>query len=105
MQVALRFLRPLLPALCALCPAFVEAAPEAAKTDWPAYMAAHDLVWEKLPAQWHEGAFLGNGLLGAMIYLSEDGKSLRWDLGRSDVTDRSARIPLGTLTLQTVGTL
>jgi hypothetical protein len=73
--------------------------------DWPAFLGRHDLVWEKLPAQWHEGAFLGNGLLGAMIYLSEDGKSLRWDLGRSDVTDRSARIPLGTLTLQTVGTL
>ena len=73
--------------------------------NWPQFMARHDLTWNKLPAQWHEGAFIGNGLLGAMIYLSEDGKNLRWDIGRSDVVDRGGRIPIGTLTLKTVGAL
>lgn len=75
------------------------------KINWPNFLARHDLVWEKLPAQWHEGAFLGNGLLGSMIYLSEDGKNLRWDIGRSDVVDRGGRISIGTLTLKTVGSL
>jgi alpha-L-fucosidase 2 len=73
--------------------------------NWPQFMARHDLVWERLPAQWHEGAFIGNGLLGAMIYLSEDGKNLRWDIGRSDVVDRGGRLPIGTMTLKTTGTL
>lgn len=73
--------------------------------NWPQFMARHDLVWEKLPKLWHEGAFTGNGLLGAMIYLSEDGEHLHWDIGRSDVVDRGGRIPVGTLTLKTVGKL
>jgi alpha-L-fucosidase 2 len=75
------------------------------KIPWPQFMARHDLTWEKLPAPWHEGAFIGNGLLGAMIYLSADKQNLRWDIGRSDVVDRGGRIPVGTLTLKTVGAL
>ena len=75
------------------------------KINWPQFMARHDLVWEKLPARWHEGAFIGNGLLGAMIYLDDEGKYLRWDMGRSDVGDRGNRLPVGTLTLKTSGAL
>ena len=91
MQVALRFLRPLLPALCALCPAFVEAAPEAAQTDWPAYMAAHDLVWEKqIPAGFFNGAFLGDGVTGGNLYKDPaDPKGLRLLMGRYDIIAHS----------------
>ena len=36
--------------------------------DWPKFMAQHDLVWNKLPADYFEGAFIGNGLLGAIVF-------------------------------------
>ena len=31
--------------------------------DMEKYMRQHALIWEQLPMQWNEGAFLGNGLL------------------------------------------
>lgn len=85
------------------------------RVDWQSFLARHDLTWESLPAAWDAGAFLGNGLLGAMIYLDRDG-GLRWDIGRSDVTDHRgkpgespnatfdrARLPIGRFELQPVG--
>jgi hypothetical protein len=57
------------------------------RIDWPAFLARHDPVWTEKPRAWEAGAFLGNGLLGAMIYAIEK-EALHWDVGRSDVTDR-----------------
>jgi alpha-L-fucosidase 2 len=37
------------------------------KVDFPKYMAQHDLIWEEIPNQWNEGAFVGNGQVGMMI--------------------------------------
>ena len=75
------------------------------KVDWPAFLARHDLVFETLPTQFDYGAFLGNGLLGAMIY--RDGENrLRWEMGRADVTEHrrdNNRLPIGGLVLETVG--
>jgi alpha-L-fucosidase 2 len=65
---------------------------------WDEFLGRHDLKWERLPRSWHEGAFTGNGLLGAMIY-SEGTNALQWDVGRSDVTDRGFRIVIGSFTL------
>ena len=79
--------------------------------NWSDFLARHDLVWQKLPAAWHEGAFIGNGLLGAMIY-GDKTAALRWDIGRSDVTDHrpgnnacfdKARLPIGHFVLTPVG--
>lgn len=79
--------------------------------NWPEFLARHDLTWTALPAAWHEGAFIGNGLLGAMIY-SDKNAPLRWDIGRSDVTDHrpgsnacfdKARLPIGHFVLAPVG--
>lgn len=53
--------------------------------NWAQFLSRHDLVWERLPGTWTEGAFIGNGLLGAMAYTEKD--ALRWDVGRSDVCD------------------
>jgi len=68
-------------------------------------MARHDLIWEALPDDFDYGAFLGNGMLGSMIY--QDGpQRLRWEMGRSDVTEHrrdNARLPIGGLVLTTVG--
>jgi hypothetical protein len=38
--------------------------------DWPKFMARQDLVWDQLPRQWNEGAFVGNGLLGFFLRIA-----------------------------------
>lgn len=74
------------------------------RIDWPRFMARHDLVWESLPRQWHEGAFIGNGLQGAMIY-GTNTEPLRWDIGRTDITHRGNRLPIGQMVLVPQGTI
>lgn len=51
------------------------------------YMATQALQWEQLPMQWNEGAFLGNGRIGMMVYVDSVDNSLTLWLGRPDVTD------------------
>ena len=57
------------------------------KIDWPKFMAQHDLVWEDIPLQWAEGAFVGNGQLGMMLYAKKDENRFNFHVGRQDVTD------------------
>ncbi|ULL13589.1 alpha-L-fucosidase [Paenibacillus sp. H1-7] len=79
--------------------------------DWEAFLGRHDMLWSPHPSSWESGAFIGNGLLGAMIYSLSD-QELQWDIGRSDVTERQPtntpiygkhRLPIGKLLLKTVG--
>lgn len=75
------------------------------RVDWPAFLSRHDLVFETLPTRFDHGAFLGNGLMGAMIY-ADGPDRLRFEIGRSDVTDRrfdNARLPIGGMVLKTAG--
>ena len=75
------------------------------RVDWPGFMARQDLSWDILPAKFDDGAFLGNGLMGATIYQDGD-KRLRWEMGRADVTEHrrdNARLPIGGLVLTTIG--
>ena len=77
------------------------------RIDWPAFLGRHDLVWEVLPATFDHGAFLGNGLLGATIY-TDGPDRLRFEIGRSDVTDHrrdNGRLPIGGMVLKTAGTI
>jgi hypothetical protein len=55
--------------------------------DWQAFLGQHDLVWEQLPRQWNEGAFVGNGQLGMMVYATLKDNRIDFHLGRQDVTD------------------
>lgn len=55
--------------------------------DWPEFIGRHDLVWEETPRQWNEGGFVGNGLLGMMVYATLNDNRIDFHLGRSDVTD------------------
>src|SRR5262245_43333046 len=96
-----------LPLFVALLAPPVSAAP----IDWPAFLSRHDLVWKRVPARWEDGAWLGNGLLGAMVY-AEGQQALAWQLGRSDVTDGArrpapllarARLPSGRMVLEAAG--
>lgn len=72
------------------------------RIQWKTFLAKHDLTWPELvfhqgymeptnpgrtprhAYEWGEGAFLGNGMLGAMIY-KDSSQTLRWELGRCDV--------------------
>ena len=57
------------------------------KINWPQFMAQHDLVWQDIPLQWAEGAFVGNGQLGMMLYAKMDENRFNFHVGRLDVTD------------------
>ena len=66
--------------------------------DWEKFLAKQDLVWNTMPTNWESGAFVGNGLLGTMIYASET-NTLQFDIGRSDVTDKGDRVAIGRFVL------
>jgi alpha-L-fucosidase 2 len=81
--------------------------------DWPKFMSRQDLVWDKIPADYFEGAFVGNGLLGTIIFKDDLMPStLRFEIGRTDVYDHrtktssayeTSRLPIGQLLLTPVG--
>lgn len=77
--------------------------------DYKSFFAKQDMVFDSLSTNWEEGAFLGNGLLGVMVY-KEDARAIRFDLGRTDVVDHRegmnpsigrARLPIGKFVLRT----
>lgn len=80
--------------------------------NWEQFLGKQDLTWNELPMSWKDAAFIGNGLLGATIYKIRNSKSIRFDIGRSDVVDHrdnepvnegKARLPIGKIELNTVG--
>lgn len=81
--------------------------------DWSSFLSRHDLLWKTRPMSWDEGVFLGNGMLGVMIYGEEHKLKrnvLRFVLGRCDVIatreDGKAfpvRVPIGELELKLDG--
>ncbi|VGO13848.1 hypothetical protein PDESU_02405 [Pontiella desulfatans] len=82
-----------------------------AAVDWATFLARHDLVWTEAPQAWHDGPFLGNGMLGSMLHQVDD-HTLRISLGRADMEDhqpegtsfiKQSRLPNGYFTLKTVG--
>ncbi|NQU52215.1 MAG: hypothetical protein HQ522_06710 [Bacteroidetes bacterium] len=77
--------------------------------DWGSFLSHHDLVWEKTPDDYFNAPFLGNGLLGAMLYAPK-GEKFRLDIGRTDVVEHrksdarsiidNDRLPVGHFTLE-----
>lgn len=57
------------------------------RVDWASFLKRHDLIWEQLPNQWNEGAFIGNGQLGLMAFATTQDNRIDFHLGRQDVTD------------------
>jgi alpha-L-fucosidase 2 len=55
--------------------------------DWEKFLARHDLVWEQLPEAWDEAPFLGNGLMGALLYKETGTNAIRLEVCRNDVQD------------------
>ena len=54
---------------------------------WAAFLREQDLRWAKLPTVWHEGPFLGDGLLGSMIYKEPDANKIRFTTQHGRVQD------------------
>lgn len=78
------------------------------EVNYKEYFTRQDLIFDSLSTKWEEGAFLGNGLLGVMIY-KETENAIRFDLGRTDVVDHReginpsigrARLPIGKFVLR-----
>ncbi len=46
------------------------------RVNWPDFMARHDLIWDRLPADYYEGPFVGNGLLGTVIFKDDRGAGM-----------------------------
>lgn len=53
------------------------------RIDWPAFLARHDMLWKRLPRNWREAPWTGNGMLGSMIWSEKD--ALRLQVFRGDV--------------------
>lgn len=81
--------------------------------DWQDFLVRHDLLWDRLPTEWYEAPFLGNGMMGTMI-LKDPKKGFRLQIHRSDVQDHRdnshgstpysrPRLPIGHFTLEPVG--
>ena len=81
-----------------------------AAVDWESFLGRHDLLWDSMATKWEEAPFLGNGMMGTMIWQTGD-HMLRWDIGRGDVQDHRpgggmynrCRLPVGYFMLRTVG--
>lgn len=81
---------------------------------WETFLRGQDLRWSRLPALWYEGPFLGDGLLGSMIYREPDANQIRFTVQHGRVQDHrpefgsgwgTCRLPVGHLTLEPVGTI
>lgn len=92
---------------------------------WRRFLGGQDMVWSRLPADFFEAPFLGNGGLGASAYQDPGGHRLQFTLGDARVHDHQdvagpvtnngqtaemsvavwgrARLRIGYLTLDTVG--
>src|SRR3954451_7138985 len=84
------------------------------RIDWAGFLAGADLIWKRMPTTWYEGPFLGNGFLGSGIYAEPGANAVRFNVQHSEVQDHRpqfgslfglARLPIGYLTLEPVGTI
>ncbi|GAA1156721.1 hypothetical protein GCM10009654_10730 [Streptomyces hebeiensis] len=82
--------------------------------EWQRFLAGQDLIWKRMPRTWYEGPFLGNGLLGSLVYQEPGENALRFTVHHSEVQDHRpqfgsdwgvARLPVGNLLLHPVGTI
>jgi hypothetical protein len=78
------------------------------------FLKGQDLLWGRMPRAWHEGPFLGDGLLGSMIYKDPGQNRIRFTVQHGAVQDHrpqfgsgwgTCRLPVGHVTLDPVGTI
>lgn len=89
------------------------------KINWDNFMQEQQLYWDSISTNYYTGILLGNGQLGTNIY-KENNNAIRFDIGRSDVTDQRPhytdntnseqllsrpRLPIGKMLLHTKGSI
>ncbi len=57
-----------------------------AQINWPEFLARQDITWQRLPRQWFDGPFLGNGRLGTLMRQTGE-RQVRFDAGNAMVHD------------------
>ncbi len=55
--------------------------------DMSAFIARQDPVWTEIPTFWDEGPFLGNGVMGVLVYVDKESGRLHLKPGRTDIYD------------------
>ncbi|MBX3178100.1 MAG: alpha-L-fucosidase [Candidatus Hydrogenedentes bacterium] len=81
-----------------------------ASIEWEGFLAGADPVWTRLPRDWWEAPYLGNGMMGTLVRQTGD-RTVEWQVGRSDVEDHRqmnygmGRLPIGRFLLHTRGDL
>ncbi|MEN8117366.1 MAG: glycoside hydrolase family 95-like protein [Bacteroidota bacterium] len=55
--------------------------------NWSDFMSRHDMVWERLPLEFREAPWTGNGLIGSMVWYEKERNMIRMQVFRSDVHD------------------
>lgn len=84
------------------------------KVNWPAFMAKHDMLFDKLPQNWTQAPHFGNAMVGSMLYRAGD--AIRLQVFRADVHDHRddtygwtaysrPRLRIGHFSLHTTGQL
>jgi len=70
-------------------------------TEWKNYMQHTRMYWDSLGTDFYDGIIAGNGRLGVNMY-RENKRAIRFDIGRSDVTDQRPHYPDSMFTQQLV---
>jgi len=87
--------------------------------NWDKYLSQYDMVWTKMPANYYEGPFVGNGLLGTVFFKDTTlPNTIGFEIGRTDVYDHrtpeqikdkypwpKVRLPIGKLLLSCKGNI
>jgi alpha-L-fucosidase 2 len=89
------------------------------QNEWSDYMQHTRIYWDSLGTDYFDGIIAGNGSLGVNMYRQSE-RSIRFDIGRSDVTDQRPhypdsmfaeqlishpRLPIGKMLLHTTGSV
>ena len=61
--------------------------------DWSAFLARHDMHFDKLPSQWTAAPHFGNAAIGSMLY--KNGNTIQLQVFRNDVHDHRDAAPCG----------
>lgn len=98
------------------CAILLSAQMSNSKISYADFLSQHDIIYKRLPENYYEGAYVGNGLLGTILYRDNlKFNTIRIDIGRSDVYDHrpaemlkgkypsgKVRLPIGQLLLSPV---
>jgi alpha-L-fucosidase 2 len=67
--------------------------------DWQKFLGRNDMLWNKLPDNWDNAPFIGNGRLGTIFWMNKEDGALTFEVSRSDLYDHRENVYKGASTL------